>query len=65
MSEEQATGKRRIELRGERPPGVVGEMNPEKALEMLAKWREEGSLEEEERTWAELDRTLRDFPIRI
>ncbi len=66
MSEntEQAK-KRKIELRGERPPGVIGEMKPEEALEMMKKWREEGSLEEEERTWAELDRILREYPIRI
>lgn len=57
--------ERKIELRGERPPGVIGEMKPEKALDMLDRWREEGSLEEDERTWKELDRILREYPVRI
>lgn len=55
--------ERKIELRGERPPGVIGEMKPEQALEMLDRWRQEGSLEEEERTWKELDRILREYPV--
>lgn len=57
--------KRTIILRGERPPGVIGEMKPEKIIEALNKWQKEGSLEEEERTWKELDRILREEPIRI
>ncbi len=57
--------KRKIKLRGERPPGVIGEMKPEKIIKMLDKWQKEGSLEEEERTWKELDRILREEPIRI
>ena len=57
--------ERKIELRGERPPGVIGKMRPEKALDMLDRWREEGSLEEDERTWKELDRILREYPVRI
>lgn len=65
MSEKSQSEKteRKIELRGERPPGVIGEMKPEKILEMLDRWREEGSLEEEERTWKELDRILREDPV--
>ena len=55
--------EKKIELRGERPPGVIGEMRPERALEMLERWRQEGSLEEEERTWKELDRILREYPV--
>ncbi len=62
---EQTAKRKKIKLRGERPPGVIGEMKPEKVLEMLEEWRQEGSLEEEERTWAELDRILREYPIRI
>lgn len=57
--------KRKIKLRGERPPGVIGEMKPEKLIEALDRWQQEGSLEEEERTWKELDRILREEPIRI
>ena len=63
--EGQAKRRTKIELKGERPPGVIGEMKPEKVLEMLKQWSEEGSLEEEERTWAELDRILREHPLRI
>src|SRR5699024_3722031 len=63
--EKEQTKKRKIKLRGERPPGVIGEMKPEKAIKMMEKWRKEGSLEEEERTWKELDRILREEPIRI
>ena len=55
--------KQKIKLRGKRPPGVIGEMKPEKILEMLDRWRQEGSLEEEERTWKELDRILRKYPV--
>ena len=62
---EKEKEERRIKLRGKRPPGVIGEMKPEKMLRMLDKWKEEGSLEEEERTWKELDRILREHPIRI
>ena len=67
MSEhkDEQTEPRKIELKGERPPGVIGEMKPEKALRMMRKWREEGSLEEEERTWKALDRILREYPVRI
>jgi hypothetical protein len=65
MSRENSSEQKqqKIELRGKRPPGVIGEMKPEKALEMLKRWREEGSLEEEERTWKELDRILREDPV--
>lgn len=58
-SEEQAgTKPKKIKLKGERPPGVIGEMHPERALEMMRRWREEGSLEEEERVWEQLDKML-------
>jgi hypothetical protein len=63
--EKEQTKKRKIKLRGERPPGVIGEMKPEKAIKMMEKWQKESSLEEEERTWKELDRILREEPIRI
>jgi hypothetical protein len=53
MKEEKGqTKKRKIKLRGERPPGVIGEMKPEKAIKMMEKWQKEGSLEEE-RTYLE------------
>ncbi len=55
----------KIKLRGEKPPGVIGQMKSEELRKMLRQWREEGSLEEEERTWAELDRILREEPVRI
>jgi hypothetical protein len=63
--EKRQTKKRKIKLRGERPPGVIGEMKPEKLIEMLDRWQREGSLEEEERIWKELDRILSEEPIRI
>lgn len=65
MSENTKTKEIKREIAGGRPPGVVGEMHPEKIHEMLKRWREEGSLEEEERTWAALDKILREDPIRI
>ena len=67
MSDEKSSKKERkkIKLRGKRPPGVIGEMKPEKVREMLERWKKEGSLEEEERTWKELDRILREHPVRI
>ena len=65
MSEEKQsqTEKGRIKLRGERPPGVIGEMDPKKALDVLRKAREERTLEEDERSWRELDRILREDPV--
>jgi hypothetical protein len=56
----KAQPEKKIELKGERPPGVIGEMKPKKALKMLRRWREEGSLEEEERVWEQLEPALRD-----
>lgn len=55
---EEQEPRKKIKLRGKRPPGVIGEMHPERALEMMRRWREEGSLEEEERVWEQLDKML-------
>lgn len=65
MNENTETKERKREIAGGRPPGVIGEMHPEKIHEMLKEWRAEGSIEEEKRTWAALDRILRENPIRI
>jgi hypothetical protein len=52
-----------IELKGERPPGVVGKMDPENALDVLRRAREERTSEEDERSWRELDRILQEDPV--
>lgn len=57
-TETEAPREKKIELRGERPPGVIGEMHPERFLKKLRRWRTEGSLEEEERVWEQLDKLL-------
>lgn len=59
----EQTKARKIELKGERPLGVIGEMQPEKALEILRQARQERTLEEDERSWKELDRILREDPV--
>lgn len=56
--EREARPEKKIKLRGERPPGVIGEMHPERFLKKLRRWRTEGSLEEEERVWEQLDKML-------
>lgn len=53
----------RIQLRGERPPGVVGEMQPEEALRRLREARKAHTLEDDERSWRELERILREDPV--
>jgi hypothetical protein len=71
MSENEQNGERvavdreappenRSELRGERPPGVIGEMHPERFLKRSRRWRKEGFLEEEERIWRPFEPSLRD-----
>jgi len=57
-AEREAPPEKKIELKGERPPGVIGEMHPERLLKKLRRWRTEGSLEEEERVWEQLDKML-------
>ena len=57
-AEREAPPEKKIELKGERPPGVIGEMHPEQLLKKLRRWRTEGSLEEEERVWEQLDKML-------
>jgi hypothetical protein len=55
--------REKITMKGERPPGVVGEMNPEEALDILRRARTERTAEEDERSWSELDRILREDPV--
>jgi hypothetical protein len=38
-------------------------MNPEEALEILQRARTERTAEEDERSWSELDRILREDPV--
>jgi hypothetical protein len=59
-AEREAPPEKKIELKGERPPGVIGEMHPERFLKKLRRWRTEGSLEEEERIWRQFEPALRD-----
>jgi hypothetical protein len=65
MSEQasRSSKQKKIELKGERPPGVVGEMDPEKALDVLRRAREERTSEEDERSWRELDRILQEDSV--
>jgi hypothetical protein len=65
MSEQPSrpSKQEKIELKGERPPGVVGEMNPEKALDILRRAREGRTSEEDEQSWRELDRILQEDPV--
>lgn len=65
MSQAKETGApaERIQLRGERPPGVVGEMQPGRLLARLREARKEHTLEDDERSWRELSRILREDPV--
>ncbi len=64
QTEGNPSGKREIQkLRGKRPPGVVGRMKPRQLIELLERMEREHTLEEEERTWRELDRILREDPV--
>lgn len=55
--DERAAEREKVQLK--RPPGVTGEMHPERFLEKMRRWREEGSLEEEERIWRQFEPSLR------
>jgi len=55
--------REKITLKGERPPGVVGDMNPEEALEIMRRARTERTSAEDEQSWSELDRILREDPV--
>lgn len=55
--------QRRIELKGRRPAGVIGEMKPEELLKALREARKEHTLEDDEQSWRELDRILREDPV--
>lgn len=59
------SGKLKIQtkLRGERPPGVVGRMKPRKLIDFLEKEQRERTLEEDEQSWGELERILREDPV--
>lgn len=50
-------------LRGERPPGVVGRMKPRQLIEALDRAQREADPEQEERSWRELERILREDPV--
>lgn len=65
MDERNNQKKRKVQtkLRGERPPGVVGRMKPRQLIELIERMKREHTLEEEERTWKELDRILREDPV--
>ncbi len=58
-------GKRKIQtkLRGKRPPGVVGRMKPRQFIEIMEEAQRERTLEEDERSWKELDRILKEDPV--
>ena len=59
----EALAEGRIKLRGERPPGVIGEMQPERLLRRLREARQAHTLEDDERSWRELERILREDPV--
>jgi hypothetical protein len=64
QTEKRETPRKKIQLKGERPPGVIGEMHSERLLKKLRRWRTEGSCEEDERVWEQFEPSLRDSKAR-